>query len=72
MEWTLAHPLKDVEDIMDMADGYFVDTGEVLKKSEDLFRKNVTMVSTLQIFDRSKEFLAVCHSLIIRPVGVKN
>ena len=61
MEWTLAHPLKDVEDIVDMADGYFVDTGEVLKKSKDLFRKNVTMVSTLQIFDRTKEFLAVCR-----------
>lgn len=61
MEWTLAHPLRDVEDIVEMADEYFVDTGGVMEKSKEIFRKNVTMVATLQIFDRSKEFLAVCR-----------
>ena len=61
MEWTLADPLTDVEDIIEMADGYFVDTGEVLKKDKQLFRKHLTVACTVQVFDRSKEFIAVCR-----------
>jgi len=61
MEWKLADPLTDVEDIIEMADGYFVDTGEVLKKDKQLFRKHLTVACTVQVFDRSKEFIAVCR-----------
>lgn len=60
-EWKLAHPLEDVQEIVNMADQYFVDTGEILTKNKEIFRKNVTVASTVQLFDKTKEFLAVCR-----------
>ena len=60
-EWKLSHPLEDVQEIVNMADKYFVDTGEVMTKNKEIFRKNVTVTSTVQLFDKTKEFLAVCR-----------
>lgn len=63
MEWTLAHPLQDVEDIVLLADqNYGEEVEGVLKRDRGVFRKNVTIASTVQIFDKGKEFLAVCRS----------
>lgn len=62
MEWTLAHPLHDVDDIVEMADSiYGVEADGIVKRDRNVFRKNVTMTSTLQLFDRGREFLAVCR-----------
>ena len=61
MEWKLAPPLEDMQEIMNIADQYFVDTGGVLNKNKEIFRKNVTVASTVQLFDRTKEFIAVCR-----------
>lgn len=62
MEWTLAHPLHDVDDIVELADSiYGAEVDGILKRDRNVFRKNVTMVSTLQLFDRGREFLAVCR-----------
>lgn len=61
MEWTLAHPLTDIDEIVFMADSYFVDTGGVLNKSKDLFRRHVTVATTVQVFDKHREFIAVCR-----------
>ena len=63
MEWTLAHPLHDVDDIVELADSvYGTEVDGILKRDRNVFRKNVTMTSTLQLFDRGREFLAVCRS----------
>ena len=63
MEWTLAHPLQDVEDIVLLADqNYGSEVEGVLKRDRAVFRKNVTIASTVQLFDKGKEFLAVCRT----------
>jgi hypothetical protein len=62
MEWTLAHPLHDVDDIVDMADSVFgTEADGILTRDKGVFRKNVTIASTVQLFDKSKEFIAVCR-----------
>ena len=62
MEWTLAHPLHDVDDIVEMADSVFgIEADGILKRDRNVFRKNVTIASTVQLFDKGKEFLAVCR-----------
>jgi len=62
MEWTLAHPLQDVEDIVMLADqNYGGEVEGVLSRDRGVFRKNVTIASTVQLFDKGKEFLAVCR-----------
>jgi hypothetical protein len=64
MEWTLAHPLHDVDDIVEMADqlyGHEIDG--VLTRDRGIFRKNVTIASTVQLFDKGREFLAVCRDV---------
>ena len=62
MEWTLASPLHDVDDIVDMADTIFgVEADGILTRDRNVFRKNVTIASTVQLFDKGREFLAVCR-----------
>ena len=63
MEWTLAHPLHDVEDIVDMADSVFgTEADGILTRDKAVFRKHVTVATTVQLFDKSKEFIAVCRN----------
>lgn len=62
MEWKLAHPLSDVEDIVAMAKDHFeMEVDGILKTDPKVMRKSVTMVATYQLFDRHREFLAVCR-----------
>jgi len=62
MNWTLAHPLHDVDDIVEMADSVFgVETDGILTRDRNVFRKNVTITATTQLFDKGREFLAVCR-----------
>jgi len=64
MEWTLAHPLQDVEDIVELADSvYGAEADGIVKRDRGVFRKNVTLAATYQLFDKGREFLAVCRSL---------
>jgi len=62
MEWSLAHPLHDVDDIVELADtqyGYEVDG--ILKRSRDVFRHRVTVACTEQLFNKGRELIAVCR-----------
>ena len=62
MEWTLAHPLHDVDDIVEMADSVFgAEADGILTRSRDVFRHRVTMAATEQLFNKGREFLAVCR-----------
>lgn len=64
MEWSLAHPLHDVEDIVELADSvYGKEADGIVKRDRGVFRKNVTLAATYQLFDRAREFLAVCRAL---------
>jgi hypothetical protein len=70
MEWTLAHPLSDVEDIVWLTDTFFKHEADgMLTTSKDFFRRNVTVTATMQVFDKSKEFLAVCRTGDERLLG---
>jgi len=70
MKWTLAHPLTDAEDIVWMADTFFGQEADgILTRSKDVFRKHVTIASTVQLFDKGKEFLAVCRTDDERLLG---
>lgn len=65
MEWSLAHPLHDVEDIVEMADSFFGHEADgILKRDRAVFRHRVTVATTEQLFNKSREFIAVC-----RPEG---
>lgn len=62
MDWTLAHPLHDVDDIVEMADSVFgVEADGIVTRDRNVFRKNVTLTATHQLFDKGREFLAVCR-----------
>jgi hypothetical protein len=62
MEWMLAHPLHDVEDIVALAKDHFEsEVDRVLRTDPQVMRKNVTLAATYQLFDRNREFLAVCR-----------
>ena len=63
-EWLLADPRYDIDDIVSLAnDQYGHETDDILTRSTALFRKNATITATIQLFDKSKEFLAVCRSV---------
>ena len=61
-EWSLAHPLHDVEDIVEMADSFFGHEADgILKRDRGVFRHRVTVATTEQLFNKSREFIAVCR-----------
>jgi hypothetical protein len=63
MEWTLADPRYDIDDIVWLADTlYGPETDGVLTRSPATLRRHATVTATVQLFDKSKEFLAVCRS----------
>lgn len=62
MEWTLAHPIHDVNDIVEMADSVFGKEADgILTRDRNVFRYRVTMAATEQLFNKGREFLAVCR-----------
>jgi hypothetical protein len=62
MEWSLAHPLHDVEDIVEMSDSVFGHEADgILTRSRDVFRHRVTVACTEQLFNKGREFIAVCR-----------
>lgn len=64
MEWSLAHPLHDVEDIVEMADSVFGHEADgILKRDRAVFRHRVTVACTEQLFNKSREFIAVCREI---------
>ena len=62
MEWTLAHPLYDVDDIVQLAEKNFrQEAVDILTTDPMVFRHHVTVTTTNQLFDKVKEFFAVCR-----------
>lgn len=64
MEWKLAHPLEDVEEIVELADMNFGDEVDgVLNRDRGVFRHRLTVACTEQLFNRGRELIAVCRGL---------
>lgn len=62
MEWSLADPRYDVDDIVEMADSFFGHEADgIVTRSRAVFRHRVTVAATEQLFNKSREFLAVCR-----------
>jgi hypothetical protein len=45
---------------------YGVEAEGIVKRDRNTFRKNVTLAATYQLFDKGREFLAVCRSVAPR------
>lgn len=70
-EWSLAHPLHDVEDIVEMADSHFgAEADGILKRDRKVFRHRATVATTEQLFNKDREFIAVCRSTDIVDAGI--
>ena len=62
MEWGLAHPLHDVDDIVELSDSVYGEEADgILTRSRDVFRHRVTVATTEQLFNKGREFIAVCR-----------
>lgn len=62
MQWLLANPVYDVEDMINLSDNeYGVEIQEIVVKSRDVFRHKLTMACTEQLFNKGREFIAVCR-----------
>ena len=62
MEWVLAHPLHDVDDMVELSDSVYGEEADgILTRSRDVFRHRVTVATTEQLFNKGREFIAVCR-----------
>lgn len=62
MEWTLAHPLHDVEDIVELSDSVYGEEADgILTRDRGVFRHRLTVACTEQLFNKGREFIAVCR-----------
>ena len=75
MEWSLCHPLHDVEDIVELSDSaYGHEADGILKRDRNVFRHRLTVASTEQLFNKGREFIAVCRDtpLVTLDDGMTN
>jgi len=61
MEWKLAHPIHDVDDIVYLGRILLDMEGSCLHTDPYVFRQHLTVATTNQIFDPAKEFIAVAR-----------
>jgi hypothetical protein len=63
MEWSLCHPLHDVEDVVELADSQFgTEADGILIRDRSVFRHRLTVACTEQLFNKGREFIAVCRT----------
>lgn len=64
MEWSLAHPVDDVDEVIELADVvYGHEADGVLVRDRGVFRHRLTVACTEQVFNRAREFISVCRGL---------
>lgn len=62
MEWTLAHPLHDVGDIVELSDSvYGMEADGIVTRDRGVFEHRLTVACTEQLFNKGREFIAVCR-----------
>jgi hypothetical protein len=62
MEWSLADPRFDVEDMVELSDSFFgTEADGIVSRSRAVFRHRLTVATTEQLFNKSREFIAVCR-----------
>lgn len=69
--WSLAHPLYDIDDMVEMSDSiYGAEIDGVLSRDRSVFRHRLTVATTEQIFNKGREFIAVCRSTKLVNAGI--
>ena len=61
MKWQLVDPIYDVDRLITKFKGFYGSESGVLGYDEAFLRKNLTVASTIQLFDKSKEFIAYAY-----------
>jgi len=62
MEWSLADPRFDVEDMVELSDSFFGSEADgIVSRSRAVFRHRLTVATTEQLFNKGREFIAVCR-----------
>lgn len=62
MEWALADPRFDVEDMVELSDSFFgAEADGIVSRSRAVFRHRLTVACTEQLFNKGREFIAVCR-----------
>ena len=62
MEWSLADPRFDVEDMVELSDSFFgTEADGIVTRSRATFRHRLTVACTEQLFNKAREFIAVCR-----------
>ena len=63
MEWSLADPRFDVEEMVELSDSvYGHEADGILKRDRGVFRHRLTVACTEQLFNKGREFIAVCRN----------
>jgi len=58
MKWQLVNPIYDVDRLITKFKEFYGSEAGILTYDEKFLRKNLTVASTVQLFDKSKEFIA--------------
>ena len=70
MEWSLAHPLHDIDDIIELSDNvYGSEIDGILTRDRNVYRHRLTVACTEQLFNKSREFIAVCREFVPNEYG---
>jgi hypothetical protein len=60
--WSLADPRFDVEDMVELSDSFFgAEADGIVSRSRAVFRHRLTVACTEQLFNKGREFIAVCR-----------
>lgn len=69
-DWSLCHPLYDVEDVMEVARVMLrAEPDSPFVVDEGYFRQCLTLASTYQVFDKTREFVAICRDMDGKLLG---
>lgn len=62
-EWTLCDPRYDIDDVVDLGQRLLALEGSCLKTDPYVFRHQLTIAATNQLFDKNRDFLAIARDL---------
>jgi len=71
MKWELLDP-HEANRVIDLFESIYGQEAGILEYSRDFLLRNLTVASTLQMFDKSKEFIAVCKGNLEVPTRAGN
>jgi len=62
-EWQLCDPRYDIDDVVDLGQRLLALEGSCLKTDPFVFRHQLTVATTNQLFDKNREFIAIAREV---------